>query len=92
LRDIGDLPAHLGDQLAIVLHFGHRETVNVTGDEVTEPAQQVAALRGIERRPFAAVEGPAGGIDGAINVTRISFRDARPDLRRERIEGIEELA
>jgi len=74
LRDVVELRAHFGVELAVVGGFDEGDAVGFGGGEVGEFSQQVAAGGGGEASPGRAVEGGFGGGYGAVNVF---FRAAR---------------
>ena len=88
LRDVTDLPAHLGIELAVVLHLGRGKMIDVTQNQIAELAQKLAALRRMHVRPRAALQRLTRGGDRLIDVALIAFRNPRPRLRQKRIDGL----
>ena len=87
---VGD--ARDGEGLAIVERFELREFVGVLFDEVGELPDEPAAFGGSHLRPRAAIEGRAGGVDGAIDVLFLAFGDASEDVAGGGIVAVERFA
>jgi len=75
LRRVGQLAAHLGDELAVVAGLELGEPGRVFGERVAEAAQQRTALAGRELGPRAGPERPVGRADRGVDVVAIAARD-----------------
>ena len=84
--------AHLGIELAVVLHLDRRQVIGIAGDQVAEPAQQMPALGGIDLGPFAALEGRTRSTHGLVDIAGIAFGHIGPLLRSEGVCRFEHIA
>jgi hypothetical protein len=92
LRHVFRLRDHLGNELAVVAHLDFAEVLGVLLDQLGDPAHDLGARSRRHLRPSPALEGQVGGVDCAIHVRLVAFRNQRPRRSRVRIKGLECLA
>ncbi len=88
LRDVVELAAHLGDQLAVVGGFDLGQPLGFSRDQIAEFVQQRAARRRGQLAPLA-MKRALRGSDGLIHIRFRAARNQRPRFRRERIHRFE---
>ncbi len=92
LRDVIELAAHLGDELAVIGGLDLGEMRGLGRDEIAELAQQRAAGAGGQAAPALVAEGLVRGIDGGIHIGHRAARNLRPGGAEEGILRFECLA
>jgi len=92
LRNIFQLPAHFGDQLAIVGRLDFGKAIRFGGDQLGETPEQFTARRCSQLAPFTIVECRFRGCHGAVHVRLRPAGDHRPRLPRKRIHRFEPRA
>ena len=89
---IAALHAHLGDQLAVIVHLDFRQPFRVLRHDGCEPAQQLAALARLHLTPRAGYKRLMRGRDHRIDIGRTAARNQRPWLAEKRIERLDPVA
>ena len=67
--------AALRNRLAHVERFEHRKFIHVLFEQAGEALKHLLALLRRAVAPHAGVEGPAGGLDGAVDIFGVASRD-----------------
>src|SRR5262249_793537 len=90
--DTLDVAARVADGLAAVERLQFGQFLRVLLDEVGEDEHEAPGVGGVHLRPGAALEGLAGGLDGAIDVLGGAFAHLGDDLAGGGVVGVEGLA
>ncbi|MNR00121.1 hypothetical protein D3C85_1158820 [compost metagenome] len=92
LRDVQDLAAHFGNELAVVALLDPAQVIGVIFDQRGQLAQQGRALRRREFRPCAGGVSRMRGLDRAVRIDGRAARDTCPDRAGVGFHGVEPFA
>ena len=85
---VGQLPAHLSQQFAVVAHLNFGQPLGVLGDQIGQPQHQLATVGGGHAGPGARGHGPHGGCDGPVGILGAALGHAGPGLAQIRINAV----
>ena len=89
-RHVGS--ARDADGLTIIQGLQLRQLLQVLVDEITQLPDQATALRRGHVRPRPALKGPAGGLNGTVDIFLVALRRMGDHLGGGRVDDVEHLS